>query len=102
MIVGGTVAGFAVPRTYAMSILRDLQRRPVIFGQCGDQASDHAGLAHIARMPADHDDRHRNLTSRAKVPAHTASILSSLGAPRLPAPSDIPVPALPVFPRTRL
>ena len=41
-----------------MAELRDLECGPVIRRQCCDQASDHAGLAHIARLAADYDDRH--------------------------------------------
>src|SRR5579864_9145955 len=59
MIGGGAVTGLAVGRADAMSVLRNLDRSPLQFRQRRDQASDHAGLAHAARMSANDDDCHR-------------------------------------------
>src|ERR1700683_1579778 len=59
MVIGRAMAGLAILRADAMSVLRDLERRPLVFRQSSDQASDNASLAHAPRMPSDHDDCHR-------------------------------------------
>src|ERR1035437_642536 len=58
VVVGGAVAEFAVGGTNAVSVLRDLDGRPVKLGERGNQAGDHAGLAYAARMSADDDEGH--------------------------------------------
>src|SRR5579864_3031134 len=59
MIVGGAVAGFAVRRAHAVSVLRDLDSGPVELAQSSDEASHDAGLAHAARMSANDDQSHK-------------------------------------------
>src|ERR1019366_894092 len=58
VVVGGAVAEFAVGGTNAMSVLRDLDGRPVKLGEGGDQAGDHTVLAYAARVSADDDEGH--------------------------------------------
>jgi len=41
-----------------MAELRDLECGPIAGRQRRDQAGDHTGLAHVSRMPADHDNSH--------------------------------------------
>ena len=86
MIVGGAVAGFAVERTDAVAVLRDLERGPVIFAQSRDQASDYAGLAYAARVSADYDncygDRFRGRGARTTLVV-TLSLPIALARPVL-------------------
>src|SRR6185312_2307218 len=48
IVAGIAVAWFAVGRADAVAELCDFQRGPVILGQSGNEAGDHAGLAHAA------------------------------------------------------
>src|SRR5664279_5036661 len=58
VVVGGAVAEFAVDGTNPVSVLGDLDGRPVKLGECGNQTGDHAGFAHAARVSANDDDGH--------------------------------------------
>src|SRR2546430_2215804 len=60
MIVAGiAIAGLAVGGADAMAELRDFEGCPVEFRQCRNQARNHTGLAHAARVPANHNDCHK-------------------------------------------
>src|ERR1017187_8514699 len=59
VVVGGAVAEFAVGGTNPVSVLGDLDGRPVKLGESGNQTGDHAGLAHAARVSANDDDGHK-------------------------------------------
>src|SRR5581483_7141389 len=75
MFVRRTVASFAIRRTHAVTKLRDLQRRPLIFRQRGDQSRHDASLANIPSVSAHHDRRHQDfLVSRASVPQNTTPL----------------------------
>src|SRR5579864_4021016 len=60
MVVAGiAIAGLAVGGADAVAKLRDLEGGPVEFRQRRYQARNHAGLAHAARVPANHHDCHK-------------------------------------------
>src|SRR5438445_10775102 len=113
MIRGGAVTSLATARANAVAVLRDLECGPVMCGHRRDQPSDNTGLAHAARMPTNHNDRHictcgtgtlaRALTRGSRgqeCPRHT--ILSSLTLPTPPIVSNTPVSGAPASPRTQL
>src|SRR5438552_16847764 len=113
MIRGGAVTSLAIARANAVAVLRDLECGPVMCGHRRDQPSDNTGLAHAARMPTNHNDRHictcgtgtlaRALTRGSRCqecPRHT--ILYSLTLPTPPIVSNTPVSGAPASPRTQL
>src|SRR6476469_4752917 len=52
------VTWLPVPRANAVPMLGDFEPCPIVFAQGSDESGDHAGLAHVARVSADHDDGH--------------------------------------------
>src|SRR5579872_297754 len=105
MVGGGAVARLTVRRADAVAVLRDLHGCPIEFRQRRDQPSNDAGLAHAARMSADHDQSHREFLERGRAEilpgAELQPIFSlfSRCAPASPTASDTLAAAAPEFPR---
>src|SRR5258706_14263380 len=95
MIGGGTVAGFAIGGTDAVSVLRDFESGPVKGGQAGDEAGNDAGLADAAGVSADDQDGHGKAGLRSQVSGFRCQVsvlrfqFSVLSSPALDALSHI-------------
>src|ERR1700733_4478390 len=104
MIGRCAVTGLTIRRANAVAVLRNLDRRPVEFGQRRDQASDHAGFAHAAGMSANDDDGHKIRLPRGARKGRERTTEDGLltfspAAPKSQAASDTPARAAPEFPK---
>src|SRR5690348_12582854 len=103
MLINLAGAGLAVHGAHAVAVLANFDGGPVALAKGGNQAGHEAGLADVARVPADDDEGHGPVLSsqlwnclQVLRPRHR---FASPAAPALPVPSNTAARAVPACPK---